>query len=144
MREIRTEIEIDAPPEAVWARLTDLVSYEEWNPHIPQASGDLREGAPLKITVDRIDSSNRTMTVRTSTIDPPRRLQWIGTVGSEWIFQGIHTFELHPLDGDRTRFINHEQLTGILVPFVVSDDPQRDYARMNEALKRRVEEQLTS
>ena len=81
------------------------------------------------------------MTVRVSEIDPPRRLQWIGTVGSKWIFQGIHTFELSALDDDRTRFINHERLTGFLVPFVISDDPQRAYDRMNEALKERVEKQ---
>jgi hypothetical protein len=68
-------------------------------------------------------------------------LQWIGTIGSKWIFQGVHTFELHALDDDRTGFINHEQSTGFLVPFVVSDDPQREYERMNEALKERVEKQ---
>ena len=139
MREIRTEIEIDAPPGEVWERLTDVESYEEWNPHITRASGDLREGASLEITVDRLGASSRTMSIRVSQIDPPRRLQWIGTVGSKWIFRGTHTFELHALDDDRTRFVNHERLTGLLVPFVVSDAPQRDYVRMNEALKKRVE-----
>lgn len=139
MREIRTGIEIAAPPESVWEVLTDVDSYEEWNPHITHVSGDLRTGASLEIAVDRIDASSRTLTVRVSTIDPPRKLQWIGTLGSKWLFQGTHTFELQELDSDRTQFVNHERLTGVLVPFVVSDDPRRDYVRMNEALKDRVE-----
>lgn len=143
MQEIQTEIEIDAPPETVWERLTDLASYEQWNPHISQARGDLREGASLEITVNRIEAKSRTLTVRVSEIDPPRRLQWVGTIGSKWLFQGIHTFELHALDDDRTRFVNHEQSTGFLAPFVASDDPQRDYDRMNEALKERVEKQIS-
>lgn len=143
MQEIQTEIEIDAPPETVWEQLTDFASYEQWNPHISRVSGNLREGESLEITVDRIKASSRTLTVRVSEIDPPRRLQWIGTVGSKWIFQGIHTFELHALGTDRTRFVNHEQSTGFLVPFVTSDDPRRDYDRMNDALKERVEKQIS-
>lgn len=139
MREIRTEIEITAPRQRVWDLLADLDSYADWNPHITSASGDLREGASLDITVERIGARSRTMTVRVSDCDPPRRLQWVGTVGSKRIFRGIHTFELHEFDDDRTRFVNHEQLTGFLVPLVVSEHPQRDYDRMNEALKRRLE-----
>ena len=139
MQEIHTEIEIDAPPETVWDGLTNVDSYGEWNPHITGVDGDLREGASLEITVDRIDSEPRTLTVRVSELDPPRRLQWIGTVGSRWVFRGTHTFELHALDGGRTRFVNHEEATGVLVPFVTSDEPQRDYERMNQALKQRIE-----
>ena len=140
MQEIRTEVEIDAPPEVVWEHLTDVASYDEWNPHITRVSGDLREGASLEITVERLGSSPRTLTVRVSRIDPPRRLQWVGTVVSKWVFRGRHAFELHALDGDRTRFVNRERATGILVPFVTSDEPQRDYDRMNRALKERIED----
>ncbi|WP_083862001.1 SRPBCC family protein [Halogeometricum pallidum] len=48
MREIQTEIEIDAPPETVWEQLTDFASYEQWNPHISRVSGELREGGHSK------------------------------------------------------------------------------------------------
>lgn len=94
MREIRTGIEIDAPPRAVWETLADAESYGEWNPHITRASGDLRVGSGLEITVERIDDIPRTMTVRVSKLDPPRRLQWVGTVGSKRPFRGRHTFDL--------------------------------------------------
>ena len=34
MRELGREIEIDAPPERVWAVLTDFPAYPEWHPFI--------------------------------------------------------------------------------------------------------------
>ena len=47
MREISTEIVINAPAENVWTVLTDCECYPEWNPFIPDAKGDVREGARL-------------------------------------------------------------------------------------------------
>lgn len=139
MREIRTEIEIDAAPELVWEVLADLDSYGEWNPHVTHARGDLREGESIEITVDRIGDKPRTMTVRVSAVDPPRRFQWVGTVGSKWLFEGQHTFDLHSLDDGRSLIVNHEQVSGLLTPLVLSENPERDYERMNRALKDRVE-----
>jgi hypothetical protein len=139
MREIWTEIEIDAPPELVWEVLTDLDSYVEWNPHVTRATGDLREGGSIEITVNRVGEKQRTMTVRVSAVEAPRRLKWTGTVGSRWLFEGRHTFELHSLEGDRTGLRNREEVSGILAPFALSEEPERDYKRMNQALKKRAE-----
>lgn len=33
MSELTIEIEIEAPPERVWAALTDFAAYAEWNPY---------------------------------------------------------------------------------------------------------------
>ena len=51
MKQIRTEMEIQATPERVWQVLTDLASFPDWNPFIRAAQGDLREGARLKIRI---------------------------------------------------------------------------------------------
>ena len=40
MRELRREIEIDAPLAAVWAVLTDTRSYSEWNSVIPTSQAN--------------------------------------------------------------------------------------------------------
>jgi hypothetical protein len=42
VRELRREIELDAPPERVWAVVTDFDAYPEWNPFIRQISGELQ------------------------------------------------------------------------------------------------------
>lgn len=44
MKELRTEIEIKAPPEKVWEILTDLARYPEWNPFFHHAVGTLKVG----------------------------------------------------------------------------------------------------
>ena len=49
MRELHTEIEIAAPPERVWAVLTDFGSYPEWNPFIRQISGHPAVGSHLDV-----------------------------------------------------------------------------------------------
>ena len=35
--------------------------------------------------------------------------------------------------------VNRERVSGLLTPFVLSEEPERDYERMNRALKERVE-----
>jgi uncharacterized protein YndB with AHSA1/START domain len=47
--EIRSEIEIDARPEAVWAQLVDLAAYEQWNPFITRAEGAAEAGSRLSL-----------------------------------------------------------------------------------------------
>ncbi len=40
MKEIYTEIEIQASPERVWQALTDLERFSQWNPFIRSAKGE--------------------------------------------------------------------------------------------------------
>jgi hypothetical protein len=138
MRHIRTEREIDAPPAAVWAVLTDLPAYPAWNPHVVAAEGDLREGARLDIRVRTGDGHPRAMRVTVERVDPERTLSWVGTVVGSGVFEARHTFELHPLAGDRTRLVNREDLTGVLVGVVVPEDASLSYGAANEALAERV------
>ena len=51
MKELRTEIEIQASPEKVWAILTDLSKYPEWNPFIHKAIGQAKVGEKVDISV---------------------------------------------------------------------------------------------
>jgi hypothetical protein len=138
MRHIHTEREVDAPPAAVWAVLTDLPAYPAWNPHVVAAEGDLREGARVDIRVRTGDGRPRAMRVTVDRVEPERALSWVGTVGGPRVFEARHSFELHPLAGDRTRLVNREDLTGLLVGIVVPDDASLSYEAANEALAERV------
>lgn len=139
MRTIDTTIDIDASPSVVWEHLADFRSYPEWNPHVTAVEGDPTEGATLEVRVEREGAKPREMTVTVADVDPERRLEWVGTVGFPWLFEGRHVLELEPLDGDRTRLHNREVVSGVLAPLVLTHDPERDYEGMNEALKERVE-----
>lgn len=110
-------MDVDAPPEAVWAVLTDVEAYPEWNPHVRFASADLTAGGRLEIQVQVGGGRVRSMPVRVVAFDPPRRLAWVGRAGTRWLFEGRHSFELDPLDdGARTRLTNAERARGLLVP----------------------------
>lgn len=141
MREIHTEIEIDAPPERIWAVLTDLPSFEDWNPFITSARGDLREGARLEIFVQIPDGVGRTFKPRVLKVDEARELRWLGTLPFPGLFNGEHIFRLEPLAAGRTRFVHGERFTGLLIPFMggVLDKTERGFELMNRALKERVE-----
>jgi hypothetical protein len=138
-REIHTEREIDAPPSHVWAALTDFATYEEWNPSVTAAAGTLAVGADVDLRVQPTHGRERSITATITVVEPERRLQWVGTVGGPWVFEGRHTFELHPLDGGRTRFVNRETVSGLTAPLVVRDDSSEAYEAMNRALAARVE-----
>jgi hypothetical protein len=144
MRTIRTEREIAAPIAVVWDELTDLSSYREWNPHVVDAGGTLGEGERIEIRVSQGGGRARKIPVRVTRFDPPRTLSWRGRVLAPSVFEGEHTFELHELADDRTRLVNREAVTGVLVPFVVADEAERDYEAMNEALAARAEERFAS
>ena len=49
--EIRTEIDIEAPPDEVWAQLADLDAYAGWNPFITTAEG-AAEAGPTAVAPD--------------------------------------------------------------------------------------------
>lgn len=144
MRTIRTEREIEAPIDVVWDELTDLSSYREWNPHVVDATGTLREGGRLSVRISQSGGRARAIPVRVTTYDPPRTLSWRGRVLTGALFEGEHTFELHELADDRTRLVNREAVAGALVPWLVADDAERDYEAMNEALAARAEERFAS
>src|SRR5438067_12130848 len=50
---IRAEhrIGIQTPPEVIWDIIVDLEGWADWNPLYPHASGEIRIGAPLDMTV---------------------------------------------------------------------------------------------
>jgi uncharacterized protein YndB with AHSA1/START domain len=45
MKTMSATIDIDAPPAEVWAILTDLGRYREWNPLFVEASGNVAVGS---------------------------------------------------------------------------------------------------
>ncbi len=75
MKEIHTEVEINAPAERVWRMLTDFRAYPEWNPFVRRVDGEARVGA--RIHVDIQPSSGKKMSFRPTVLvaDPEPRAQ---------------------------------------------------------------------
>ena len=50
-------------------------------------------------------------------LNPERRLAWLGRFLLPGLFDGAHSFTLEPLPDGRTRLVQSESFTGILVWF---------------------------
>lgn len=140
MREIRTEIAIDAPREAVWEVLADFASYPEWNPFII-VTGEARVRTNVRLKTMPPGRPSNTQTAEVLTAWAPRHLRIQGKLRWPWLFAGTHIFELSERDSG-TRFANREEFTGILAPVVVRLLGSRlpsGFEAMNRALKARVE-----
>jgi hypothetical protein len=139
--ELRREIEIDAPPAEVWAVLTDTEAYESWNPFVRRLSGELREGARLEARIE--PPGGRAMTFKPTVLaaEPGRELRWLGRLLLPGLFDGEHTFRIEPLPEGRSRFVQSERFSGLLVrPFKSTlRKTELGFEQMNEALKQRVE-----
>jgi hypothetical protein len=141
MRELTSSIEIDASPERVWSVLTDFASYGEWNPFIRSIEGEPVVGSRLQVRIAPPGGRAMTFKPTVTVVDPSLELRWLGRLLLPGLFDGEHRFRLEPLDGDRTRFVQSERFSGILVAFSGKGlaKTERGFDAMNEALKLRVE-----
>jgi hypothetical protein len=134
---VSATIQIDAAPEAVWAVLTDLGRYPEWNPLFRQASGQVAVGN--RITLRSAHPANgRLMTVKPkiTVADPGAELRWVSSLPG--IMSGEHRFALTPAHGG-TRVEQSETFRGLLTAFSNKTFTRAEagFGTLNEALKKR-------
>ncbi|MCE7934047.1 MAG: SRPBCC domain-containing protein [Chlorobi bacterium CHB2] len=143
MKELRTEIEINASPNQVWEVLADFGSYPTWNSFITEVRGVPKEGEWLVIRAAL--NPRRTEVFRPVVLrcQPGRELRWRGTLPVPGMFAGEHSFLLEPLPGGKCRLIHREEFTGLLVRLVlwmIGADTLRGFHAMNRALQQRSED----
>lgn len=137
---ITAEIDVEAPPDAVWAQLADLTGYAEWNPFIPSASGVLAPGERLSLRLQ--PPGGRALPIRPTLTEvvPGSVLEWLGHLGVPGLFDGRHRFELTATP-EGTRLVQTEAFSGLLVrPLrgVLDGSTLAGFRAMNEALRRQV------
>ena len=67
MKIISAAIEIGAPPMTVWAVITDLGRYPEWNPLFREASGEVAVGETITLrSVHPVNGRMMTVNPRSS------------------------------------------------------------------------------
>ena len=141
MKRIETQIAIAAPPERVWAILTDFPAHASWNPFITAISGEPRQGGRLAIRVQPPGGRGMNFRPRLLAVEPGRELRWLGRLFVPGLFDGEHYFLLEPAAGG-TRLTHGEKFSGLLVAMMGRSgfDPiERGFEAMNQALKARAE-----
>ncbi len=139
--ELRTEIEIEAPPERVWDVLTNFAAYHEWNPFITNVSGEPAVGAELRLTLTPPESDERTLRPKVLVYDELHELRWLGKLWIAGLFDGEQFFQCLATESGHTRFLHGGNFNGLLLKFSGETLKQlaRGFVYMNLALKRRVE-----
>lgn len=139
MRIVSATIDIDAPPAEVWAVLTDLSSYHEWNPLFVKADGNVAEGQRIRLR-SKHPANGRLMTVKPkiTAAQPGTELRWAS--GLPGIISGEHAFTLTPT-GSGTRLVQSESFKGPLSTFPGKTfaNAEASFQALNEALKKRAE-----
>jgi hypothetical protein len=142
MKQLHTEIEIDASAKRVWELLTDFASYPEWNPFIRSIGGQPAPGERLRARLEPPGGRAMTFKPKVLTAEPNRELRWIGHLLVPGLFDGEHSFTIQPLEDDRVRFVQREAFRGLLVPLFarsLESNTRRGFEEMNRALKGRAE-----
>lgn len=143
MKEIRTEIDIEASAEKTWKVLTDFSGFSQWNPFIRQINGSPEVGIKLKIYLHTSNGKNRTYQPTVTKVVPNRELRWFGKSIIPGIFNGERIFTIEPSESNRIHFVHKEIFTGLLVNLIGSrldKDMYQSFIKMNEALKETVEQ----
>jgi hypothetical protein len=105
---------IAAPPETVWAILTDAPGYAGWDSGVQGVEGTIAPGEKIKVVSKA--NPGRAFPVKVTTFEPAQAMTWSGGMPLG-LFKGVRTFSLTP-DGASTRFSMREEYTGPLLPLI--------------------------
>ena len=141
MKQIRTEITIDASAEKVWSVLTDLEKFPEWNPFITRISGELRQGGQMDVFMEPPGGKSMGFKTRLMTVEANRELRWVGVFLHKFLFTGQHYFLIEPQGEGQVKFVHGEHFGGLMLPFMGGTlrKTVQGFEDMNRALKARVE-----
>lgn len=138
MKELKTDIQINAPVETVWNILIDFEKYPDWNPFVKSVTGDVKAGQSFKVVLQPEDSRPMTFKPVCLELTENRSFRWLGHFFIPGLFDGEHIFELTEQDDDTTHFIQREKFNGLLVPFLwkmLDTNTRTGFEKMNQKLK---------
>ena len=138
MRHYESTSLIEAPPEAIWAVLTDASSYPEWDSGVVRVEGRIAPQEKIKVVSKA--NPKRAFPVKVTEFSPGERMTWSGGMPLG-LFKGVRTFTLAPGADGSTRFTMREQYTGPLLPLIWRSMPDLgpSFRQFANGLKQRAE-----
>jgi hypothetical protein len=140
VQEIYTECDIDAPASKVYAVISDFANYSMWTNEI-SISGETQPGGKMDVHVKTADNGNGWFYLKSKMEQNNEKIIVFNNVlYAPFLFLGKNRFEIIPVSNERSRFINAEVFSGLLVPFVRKENllitTRRFKENLNFALKR--------
>ena len=138
---IEDRIGIQAPAEVVWEFIADLDRWHEWNPTYPQASGVIRIGELITVTLALEGQPPQELTPRILDWVPNEQLHWqLKMMGG--LIRTLRYVEIEAL-GEASSVVNNGEIFGGLMgPSLgkrMGRTVRRGFQAMNAALKARAE-----
>lgn len=109
---ISTEINIPAPIEAVWAVLTDLAGYAEWNPYLVRVQGRAKAGGVIVVHACSVPGAEPLVQEVEVVSVEPYTMRWEGGLPNRELFKGDHWFVLDAVGCSATRLRHFEHFSG--------------------------------
>lgn len=134
---VHNEVVIDASPEQVWQVLTDKDAYGEWNTVLLDLKGDFKVGEEVVFQFQESADKKYEVKAKVKEVVPEKLLNQKGGVWGVLTFD--HRYILEPVGTDQTKVTIHEDYAGVYVPFWDHKPLEPAYAKLNQALKARVE-----
>ena len=117
LQEIKTDIEILAPPSKVWPILTDINKWQDWSPIIKESRGEASVGSELTIAmIGKEEGEDGPIYNPIITeLNEPKQLRWRAHMLTDFIFTNYKVLELEETSSG-TRLIHKEMFKGLLAP----------------------------
>jgi hypothetical protein len=141
MKQIHTEITVDAPAETVWQVLVDFERYPAWNEYT-RIDGEAVVGERLRVASGPEADSMPTFRPTVLRADPGRELLWRGHLYVRGLFDGEHRFVVDDLGDGRSRLVQSEAFGGLLAGPILrryGEQTENTFRAVNAALKDRAE-----
>lgn len=137
--EISSVIEINQPPETVWAAIINFEQYDKWNTQLEFLDGDVRpEGTlHLKLTAEGADPYEFKPVI--SHWEENKKFAWLARTGLPRVFDGEHFFELTDIGNGKTQLLNREEYRGVMSQIIrrlpMMKNAPAGFEKMNAELK---------
>jgi hypothetical protein len=139
--EVNTEIEINASSKKVWDVIADFQNYNRWNQTL-KISGNSSIGDKLAVYIKLPGSKPKNIRYFIMNNVIEKKLEIKGLMIAYFLWKAENVFELIPIDENKTRFINKECFSGLLIPFMHNMLKTKVYQfkqDTNESLKKYLE-----
>lgn len=138
---LESSIIIPVGSARIWAVLTDLANYGNWNPLMRSVKGSLQVGQKLtiynKLPSGRMFYAKPKVTVLRENAE----LRWKSHLYFPGLYDAEHFFQIEELAANKVRVTHGERYTGILVKPILKNTKaefETVFGKMSKALKKEV------
>jgi hypothetical protein len=111
-------INIQAPPQRIWALLTNAGDFPRWNSTVKSIEGKIAAGQTIKLRA--MIAPDRTFNLTVSEFVPEQRMVWSD---GNLLFKGVRTYTLTPKANGSTDFTMAEVYSGLMLPMIAGSLP---------------------